>query len=128
MIIIDVHGSSAYKKRYATNAIRYCLAVLLPNIRSIEIEVKLSKCSGAMGYCTTGDNDRHFCLEVNHEQSLKEFITTICHEMIHVKQHVLGEYDITNHRGIDYWDQPWELEAIDGEKQLALEIWEADIL
>jgi hypothetical protein len=52
--------------------------------------------------------------------TLMEMATTLAHEMVHVKQYVYGETNekLTRWKGervdsdtIDYWVQPWEIEA-----------------
>mgnify|MGYP001210788531 FL=1 len=54
---------------------------------------------------------------------LRKLLLTIAHEMVHVKQYARGELyqgtRIAKHRwqgkwisnNLDYWDQPWEIEA-----------------
>jgi len=62
-------------------------------------------------------------------------ISTLCHEMVHVKQFALGQTQI-RYRGkkptfywlgrqvkVSYWDQPWEQEAWRRERVLASRIY-----
>jgi hypothetical protein len=62
-------------------------------------------------------------------------ISTLCHEMVHVKQFALGQTQV-KYRGekptfywlgkrvqADYWDQPWEQEAWRRERVLASRIY-----
>ena len=41
---------------------------------------------------------------------MRDFITTVAHEMVHVKQYVKGEL-VNIEEDIDYWDRPSEIEA-----------------
>ena len=67
------------------------------------------------GLCESIDN-RHFIIDV---ALFGNWLSTLAHEMVHVKQFAKGELDsaLTQWKSnkycgnIDYWDQPWEKEA-----------------
>lgn len=68
----------------------------------------------AEGLCETIDK-RHFIIDV---ALYGNWLSTLAHEMVHVKQFARGELDENltywkgrNHGNTDYWDQPWEREA-----------------
>ena len=68
----------------------------------------------AEGLCETIDK-RHFVIDV---ALYGNWVSTLAHEMVHVKQFARNELDdqLTfwkgrNHSNTDYWDQPWEKEA-----------------
>ena len=71
--------------------------------------------SGTEGLCEAVDN-RHFIIDVC---LFGNWISTLAHEMVHVKQFAKNELDpaLTRWKSnrycetIDYWDQPWEKEA-----------------
>ena len=62
-------------------------------------------------------------------------ISTLCHEMVHVKQFALGQTQVKYHGKkatfywmgkrvqADYWDQPWEQDAWRRERVLASRIY-----
>lgn len=73
---------------------------------------------------------RIFTIEIEPKQSLKLLLNTIAHEIVHVKQWAKGEFaelkkaskdkpeSVYKFKGkkfdagkVDYWDQPWEIEA-----------------
>lgn len=114
MIIIDVHGGTNYQKLVTYQVINYCINDLMPRIQNIDISVRITRKLEVHGYCTEL-NDREFDIEVLGTQMLRQFVMTLCHEMVHVRQKVNGEeYD--------------ENEAILEESRLCQAIWEADIL
>ena len=87
---------------------------------------------GGIGFCTNWGN-REFEIEIEKELGLREFITALCHEMVHVKQGVRGElteatgqqyWKGKNHTETEYWSQPWEKEAYRKERKLAQLVWE----
>jgi hypothetical protein len=74
--------------------------------------------------CDYGDRyPRDFIIRIDTSLSLKSFVETIMHELVHVKQFARGELKQINGRfnkwnkekydlnKIDYWELPWEIEA-----------------
>lgn len=68
----------------------------------------------------TANKARGFEIELRKKKSLKSMISTLAHEMVHVKQYALGEINENNCkwkgknvnvRKVDYFDLPWEEEA-----------------
>lgn len=70
---------------------------------------------GTEGLCESIDQ-RHFIIDV---ALFTNWLSTLAHEMVHVKQFAKGELDsaLTQWKSnkycenIEYWDQPWEKEA-----------------
>jgi len=108
---------------------------LFNNIRlTIQFE-KFSTADGDYAYCDwTDDNNncREFTIGVDKSLSKKETLLALAHEMVHLKQYAKGEMkDIWKpvrmvrwqgerylHEEMDYWEQPWEIEAYGREKGL----------
>lgn len=142
MNIVFVDGGTKAQREIAHKTVAYCLDYLLPDSNKLEIEVKLMNIrTDAMGYCEMGDNRREYQIQVERHQTLREFVGTICHEMVHLKQYALKEMDPTanddgNLRWKDtivpketaYSDLPWEQEATDLQYVLADEIWEKNVI
>lgn len=88
------------------------------------------------GFCDWNDKKfrgRDFTITINSGISKRDTLTTIAHEMVHVKQYAKGEmrdsYFIggvswqgksVNTDKLEYWDTPWEIEAFGREKGLYL--------
>jgi hypothetical protein len=93
--------------------------------RYIDLDIRFVKMDCMHGTVIVEDyNDkglpRSFTIEVNRSDDPEEKIKTIAHEMVHVKQYAKGELseemDIwrgskVNADSIDYFEQPWEIEA-----------------
>lgn len=132
MNYIDIFGSTKDKRDLAADVIQYCIKTLMPRIRSLDISVKLTKLEGADGFCMEGENNRTFELEIDKTLSYDDFVTCICHEMVHVKQHVRnelvdkgvlkkwkGEEHIFAYSTTDeYMELPWEKEAYELQETL----------
>lgn len=68
----------------------------------------------------TANKPRKFLIEINPNIGSRRILETLAHEMVHVKQYIEGETndELTKWRGkrinpdkIDYWVQPWEIDA-----------------
>lgn len=84
--------------------------------------------------CWEDDNirPREFTITINSKMGYSTMLTTLAHEMVHVKQYATGELR-DSMRGptlqrwmnqpidsgdIEYWDLPWEIEAYGRERGL----------
>ena len=140
MLIVGVTGSNKTKRDIAYNVVHYMIKQLMPRLRNIEIEVKLTTLTGdAVGYCLMGDNNRDFELEIDKNLNIKDLVMTLCHEMVHVKQYVRKEMDDWNGLAVarwknktvlpntNYYDLPWEKEAYELQAKLAKMCWKEGI-
>jgi hypothetical protein len=103
------------------------------------VEVKLvfnSKELGSniYGYCDWNDDNhkaRDFTITIDPNLGKRNMLLVIAHEMVHVKQYAKGELKdfvrvskvkwqgkVYDDNEIDYWEQPWEIEAHGREKGL----------
>ena len=133
--MIVITGGNKHLRAIAESTILCAMNELMPRIRKINLEVKIKKGlqkEGGIGFCTNWGN-REFEIEIEKELGLREFITALCHEMVHVKQGVRGElteatgqqyWKGKNHTETEYWSQPWEKEAYRKERKLAQLVWE----
>lgn len=128
MNFVEVKGGTKKEREVVQATISWCLRKLLPRVRTLDIEAKLTKCN-AYGYCLSTDR-RNFELEIRKGMNLFDLIATVCHEMVHVKQYAKDELKETwdGHKwkskkvgDVDYMDQPWEKEAFRLEESLAME-------
>jgi hypothetical protein len=124
---VEVLGSVAKEREVVENVVHWCIKKLMPRVRTLDIEVKLTNCK-AYGYCLMTDDHKTFELEIRKGMNLYDLVSTICHEMVHVRQYYRKEMD-NSHRwksrkvkeDTSYHDQPWEKEAFRLEERLALE-------
>ena len=140
MLIVGVTGSNKTKRDIAYNVVHYMIKQLMPRLRNIENEVKLTALTGdAGGYCLMGDTNRDFELEIDKNLNIKDLVMTLCHEMVHVKQYVRKEMDDWNGLAVarwknktvlpntNYYDLPWEKEAYELQAKLAKMCWKEGI-
>lgn len=76
------------------------------------------------GLCEARDR-RNFVIDV---ALYSNWICTLAHEMVHVKQFARGElnqsltqWKTEDHTNTEYWDQPWEVEARELQKKMVLQ-------
>jgi len=127
MNYVEVIGGPAKEREIVEKTVHFCIKKLMPRVRTLDIEVKLTKCN-AYGYCLMTDNHKTFELEIRKGLNLYDLISTVCHEMIHVKQYYRKEMDNSRRwksklvkEDTAYLDQPWEKEAFKMEDKLAIE-------
>ena len=124
MNYIEINGGKTRQQDYARSMVEYCINKLMPRMKTLNVDIKLTKLKGdANGYCLR-DSPRDFSIEVDHTQGLRTMLETIAHEMVHVKQYARSEMTdwiiedkFYKWKGdfvpeaTDYWDLPWEIEA-----------------
>ena len=119
------YGEKLMGKRLANN-----IHVKIEFVEGLEDE-------GTGGDCIWEDDNirpREFTIQIDKSNDLPYMLTTLAHEMVHVKQFAKGELrDIMrahslckwqgaeyNTEKLEYWDYPWEIEAHGREKGLYL--------
>ena len=129
MNVVTVTGSTKKKRRVIYDVISFMLKKILPRFRTLQIDVHISNLQakeGVYAFCHSF-SDREFIIEIDRKLDYYDLIETVCHEMIHVKQHARKElkdyhtgtvlwknkkYDMNQD---DYNDFPWEHEAYEKE-------------
>ena len=122
---IEVYGSTKSKRSLTEDVVHFCIQEMMPRMETLDICVHLDKLPEADGYCLAVTN-REFHLEIEKTLTEDDFITAVCHEMVHVKQFARGETKDVNlftkrWKGTDYLSAystvdeymtlPWEKEA-----------------
>jgi hypothetical protein len=124
MNYIEITGGKTRQQDYVRSMVEYCITKLMPRMKTLNVDVKLTKLKGdANGYCLR-DSPRDFSIEVDHTQGLRTMLETVAHEMVHVKQYARNEMTdwiiedkFYKWKGdfvpesTNYWDLPWEIEA-----------------
>ena len=129
--------TNAQKRKLALNAISFFRQQLFQNNKRlntlITVTLRFQKIGDAWGICDhhdVGIKPREFTILINSELTeVKDIITTVAHEMVHVWQYATGklrDYEAPVHRyendlydaDMSYRDMPWEVEARQLEKVL----------
>ena len=137
-MLIHVKGSTKDKRALAQKTVAWSIKKLgLNRMSSLSIDVVLRKMKkDEYGYCNIIESNRSFIIDVNKNVSLKDFVSTIIHEMVHVKQFARNEMSAYGMRwktktvseNTKYVDLPWEKEAYKLEAKLIELIWKENIL
>jgi phenylpyruvate tautomerase PptA (4-oxalocrotonate tautomerase family) len=137
-MLIHVKGSTKDKRALAEKTVAWSIKKLgLNRMSSLSIDVVLRKMKkDEYGYCNIIESNRSFIIDVNKNVSLKDFVSTIIHEMVHVKQFARNEMSAYGMRwktktvseNTKYVDLPWEKEAYKLEAKLIELIWKENIL
>jgi len=137
MNLVEVNGGNKFQREIVQKTVGFMIKELMPRVRTLDITVNIKKLTGdAVGWCMMGDDNREFEIECSKDLTLKDLVTTICHEMVHVKQYYRKEMSDTGFKwkaktvpqDTKYFDLPWEKEAYRLQDGLAQKVWDADIL
>lgn len=131
---ITVRGDSKHLTRQQiSRAAEFMMKLLVVDqqrlLDRIRLTIRLQQpLTGSKGLteCTTIDGDYwlQYIVSIRSTMSKKEQLTTLAHELVHVKQFATGQFcplDYGNKRkwmhrmincdNLDYWDYPWEVDA-----------------
>ena len=138
-------GGTKFQRYVADQTIGYmCKKLKLTRYPSLEVMVSLKDLQEdyhGLCYVTNGKDVlyrvRELAVEIHKKLPLFDFVRTICHEFIHVKQYAVGEIreDLVNGKAkwkskrvpmdTPYLEQPWEKEAFKYESEYAFEVLSA---
>ena len=139
---VVVEGGNKTQREICENVVHYMIGQLMPRMRTLDIEVQLKNLTGdAVGFCMMEENNRMFTIEADKKMGIKDLVTTICHEMIHVKQYARKEMTdnlVENGQAVwrgrkvnpntKYYDLPWEKEAYRLQDKFANMVWNEEII
>ena len=122
--MITVNGANKSQKDYVES-----MAVFVCQYFNIspELEINLTRMGSDSncGYCCHLE-DNEFEIEVKRGLRLRSLLTTVAHELVHVKQYITGELTQDSDKNISYWDRPSEIEAHGRETGLFIQWAEAN--
>jgi len=108
--------------RMAEDVVNHCIEQLMPRMRTLDICIQIEDDCDIYGYCLAVDK-REFVIEIKEDLKAFEFIETLCHEMVHVKQYARGELAVNGkieYKTHEEYENIWyEKEAYAKEKELA---------
>lgn len=123
-----------YRRRVCEDVTIWFLNRFLPRHRlDVRIVHRGLKREGVYGWCDFEDDykrPRSFLIELQSFMNQEMYIQTLLHELVHMRQWVLGDlrqkrgkmyFGKTNVEDLDYEDQPHEIEAREQEVTLYLE-------
>lgn len=139
MVVVVSEGGRKMERELAEKVCCFMIKKMMPRVRNLVVNISFQKNleenDGMMAYAMDLE-DRVFEMGIDKElvtkHGLREFITAVCHEMVHVKQYVRGELKYKNGKELwkgrdctdmEYMEQPWEKEAYKLQDKLAMEVW-----
>jgi hypothetical protein len=134
---VTVKGkSNKDAKKELSEAVKFFgKSILTPRLfANCYIEIRIKKMLDVSGYCEIIEegkrNPTSFILQLKTAEKL-EMLSTLAHEMVHVKQYRKGILrhtrndnfmrwgkEVIDLREVDYFELPWEKEAYAGEEEL----------
>ena len=123
MIYLDITGYKARKRRVEDVVVWFLHKYLPRHHITIEVLHRGLRREQSYGYCSVSGNiyrPREFLIEIDPKLDLELYTRTIIHELIHLRQWVLGVlkerkgkmyYRDIKCEDLDYWEQPHEIVA-----------------
>ena len=113
---ISVIGGQQHERDMTRTIVSWCINHFNLDVHKTSINVLLGVYDDCNGSCVDND-DGGYDVEINFNQSLRDFVATITHEMIHVNQYITNK-----------WQGDGEDEAYNMQYKLADELWKEGIL
>lgn len=126
---VTVLGGKKKEREIAEEVVNWSIKKMMPRMKTLDIIVSFENID-AYGYCMQEDTNREYTLTIQKGMSFYDIVSTVVHEMIHVKQYSRRELRNVNgrtmwkkkdHSNTSYDDAPWEKEAFKNEQPLAME-------
>ena len=110
-----VFSCSIYEKEIAKKTVKWCIDHF--GLDRVNIRLKIKQNKDCWGYCVEGKKEHSYVIFVASDQSLRDLVATIVHEMVHVMQWETGK-----------WSGEGEREANKLQYKLTDKLWKEGIL
>lgn len=133
---LTVKGGTKIQRQAVEAAVGHAIQELMPRMKTLDIQLDIVDIkSAATGFCMMTDDNRTFEIEVDRKQGLLSLISTVLHEMVHVKQYARREIDGVRWQwrktpvseDTAYADLPWEVEAYELQDTLLQSMVDKDL-
>ena len=115
-MMVNVIGGEQHERFTTRSVVSWCINHFNLDVHKTEINVSLDVITDCHGTCV--DNDEGgYDITISINQTLRDFVATITHEMVHVKQYATGK-----------WRGDGEKECERLQYKLADKIWKEGIL
>tara|TARA_R100000664_G_C2737125_1_gene126347 strand:+ start:269 stop:622 length:354 start_codon:yes stop_codon:yes gene_type:complete len=92
LIAIDYRKATSIERDIAEKVVEWCIDNIVKHDTDINLELCKYRTYNCWGTCVEGEEDNEFNLTISTDQCVRDFVATITHEMIHVKQYVTGKW------------------------------------
>ena len=93
MNLVCAWGENEETCRLAENVVNYCIAKLMPRMKTLDVCIQIEGDCDALGYCLAV-TPREFVIEVKEDIDTYTLIETLAHECVHIKQYARKELAI----------------------------------
>ncbi len=88
---IEISGGQNHLKVITEAAIGWCVRYFcLKNKDNLHFDVKINPRKNCWGYCEQGKKEHSYEVYIADNQTIRDFLATLTHEMVHVKQWETG--------------------------------------
>jgi len=107
--MIYVQGGTKAQREYAYSMADYVCNKFNIN-PDVEIYFRRLTNDRSLGGCVCVDKNEYE-IDIKRSLRLRDMLTTLAHELVHVNQYELGQLNHCAEEEFDYWDKPSEIEA-----------------
>ena len=113
--MIRIKGGKKHHKEIAMITAEWC--ILHFGLGDVAINFRLEKYKDCWGYCLEGRKEHLYNIMITTDQTIRDFVATIVHEMVHVMQWETGK-----------WIGEAERQANNLQYKLTDQLWQEGIL
>lgn len=144
MAYITFRGGTKEQKKLAKSLAEFCLNKLVSSRLNNKLEIRIAfkptlykktESYGETAYYEDSDiPPKDFIIELDSNLKMRSMLETLAHEIVHIKQWATGEMidtakpmitkfrkDSIDSNKVNYWDLPWEIEALGREEGLFIQ-------
>ena len=117
--MIKVTGGKPHERFLTRSVVGECYGHfrLSPHLVEVRVSLDSYKAIGCSGSCLEGETEHSYDIQISTEQTVRDFVATIVHEMVHVNQWETGEWDEDGEDEADYYqyrltDKLWKKGAL----------------
>ena len=112
--MVNTKGGKVHQRTLATKTVAWCFDEF--TLENVQILVLVKNLKDCFGYCER-KTQNYFVIGIDQNQTIREFVATLIHEMIHVKQYVHNN-----------WSGDGEEEAWANQNILADKMWANNLI
>ena len=114
---IQIKGGRKFERDIAEKTVAWSIKDLYISRYNFNLHINIKHINDCCGYCKEGNSPRTYIIDIANNQTLRDFVMTIIHELIHVRQYLTGE-----------WEGDGETEAWELQEDLTDAIWKENII
>jgi len=115
--MLTIRGGKQHERRIAQITIDWAISNLSLQDHKFSLRLIIQALDGYYGECLPDKKPNTYVIRLNTNMTIRDFVSTLIHEMIHVRQYIEGE-----------WTGDGERECGELEMHLTDELWRSGLI